>query len=191
MWRYTLIALVTCGCASQIKRVAENPNLDRSTYDGLIVYPLNNGIQNRLPWETADKVMIDATHGIVKKEMFRYLHVWPKLLEGATGNHAERLREASMPMDSVDAHAVGIAELNVTLLEFEPGSPFRHSVYGMYVGGGHVSLQIDMVDHRTREKLASGVTSANITGSFASEKDVVGPLSKAITKFVKDRLSKK
>ncbi|HEX7574061.1 MAG TPA: hypothetical protein VF514_13295, partial [Bacteroidota bacterium] len=51
-------------------------------------------------------------------------------------------------------------------------------------GSGNVTLELDVVNRSTHQQIMKARTAANISGSFSSASNVVGPLSKAIVNFV-------
>ncbi|MGH7597399.1 MAG: hypothetical protein ACREOI_13685 [bacterium] len=72
------------------------------------------------------------------------------------------------------------------MLKYKKGNSFLRFLFGTLAGGGEVSMELAVVNRATRKEILKAKTTAQIQGSFASENDVIPPLSKAIVKFTKE-----
>lgn len=181
-----LVLAVAAGCAAPIKTTQSLAAPDYQ-YSGLVIQPLQNEVVGEINESVCGKIMTDAAHGILQKSIVPYLHVPPEVSVGG-GDRAKKVRMASLPLDSLEKVAPHIVEVHTRLVSYDKGSATVRFLFGMLAGGGEVILDIELRDHATGFVVTSGRTKATIQGAFASEKDVIGPLSKAITKFVKDNM---
>lgn len=181
-----LVLAVAAGCAAPIT-TTQSLTAPEYTYAGLIMQPLNNDVIGEINEAVCGKIMTDASHGILKKMIVPYLHVPTEVLAGG-GDRARTVREASIPVDSLEKVAPHIIEVHTRLISYDKGSATVRFLFGMLAGGGEVILEIQLKDHANGSVVTAGTTKATIQGAFSSEKDVIGPLSKAITKFVNDNM---
>lgn len=175
------------GCAAPIK-TTQSLAAPEYTYAGLIVQPLVNDVVGEINESVCGKIMTDASHGILQKAIVPYMHVPSEVLAGG-GDRAKKVRAASIAVDSLEKVAPHILEVHTRLISYDKGSATVRFLFGMLAGGGEVVLEIQLKDHSNGYVVTAGTTKATIQGAFSSEKDVIGPLSKAITKFVRDNMN--
>ncbi len=181
-----LVVAAAAGCAAPIT-TTQSLAAPEYEYSGLIVQPLTNDVIGEINEKVCGKIMTDAAHGILQKSIVPYMHVPPEVSAGG-GDRAKKVRMASLPLDSLEKVAPHIVEVHTRLVSYDKGSATVRFLFGMLAGGGEVVLDIELRDHATGFVVTAGRTKATIQGAFSSEQDVIGPLSKAITKFVKDNM---
>ncbi len=131
--------------------------------------------------------MTKSIKGIIALKRFSAIGLSEEVsLAGSDEDLAKIRQSVTKPDELGNAVPDRTATLQLTLLKYKKGNGFLRFLFGSLAGGGEVSMELTVANRATRKEILKANTTAKIQGSFASEQDVIPPLSKAIVKFTEE-----
>lgn len=184
---YTTLLLLFClfifGCAAPVK-VVNSKRTPLNHYKNLVVLNLQSDVIGETNDDVMNKIMEKTASGILRLNRFTKV-VLPKDL--IVENKSKKSEVVKLNELKGDANPSAI--LKITLANFDKGNSFARFMFGALAGTGEVKLEMTVYDMKSTKQVLKAETVSKIQGSFASEHNVVVPLSKAIVDFVKDEFS--
>jgi hypothetical protein len=177
------ITLLLAGCAAPV-RIMTPATESLAPYKAIQIEAPQNDIVGKIDKAVVDEIVEDAVEGILDLKYFDRVIVSEDV--PLKKELSDKVLRPSMLKDST----IAVASLKTTIAEYDEGSATLRFFFGAFAGGGKVTLELSVLDGKTKKLLLKGTTTANITGSFASVDNVVGPLSKAIVNFTEDNIVK-
>lgn len=179
-----LALLAGCAAPVVITTPAKEP---LENFGRLEIAPMQNQVVGEINQEIVDKIMTRSIKGIVALKRFSAIALSEEVALVGSDKDLAAIRQSVVKSDELgNAEADRIATLQITLLKYKKGNGFLRFLFGTLAGGGEVSMELAVANRVTRQEILKANTTAKIQGSFASEKDVIPPLSKAIVKFTKE-----
>jgi hypothetical protein len=169
--------LVGCAAPVQILVPAKEP---LSTFRALEIAPPKNDVVGKIDRGLVGEIIDEAVEGLLDLKRFDTLVVAPQIV--LKKKLADRVGSAGQFADS----ALPLAILHTTIVEYDEGNAFLRFLFGVLAGSGKVTLELSVVNRATGQEILKARTTAQISGAFASKNNVVGPLAKAIVKFVRE-----
>jgi len=180
----TLALLAGCAAPVIITTPAKEPLKD---FSRLEIAPMQNQVVGEINQEVVDKIMTKSIKGIIELKRFSTIGVSERVSLIGSDKDLAMINQAVIKTDELtNGQADRVAMLQVTLLKYKKGSGFLRFLFGALAGGGEVSMDLTVTNRATQREILKANTTAQITGSYSSEKDVILPLSKAIVKFTKE-----
>jgi hypothetical protein len=136
--------------------------------------------------EVVDKIMTKSVQGILDLKRFSVVALSRQVALSGSDQEVQSIRHAVVEPNEWSDPAVERATLKVTLTEYRKGNAALRFFIGFGAGNGKATMEMAVLESATDAEVLRASTTATIGGSLASEKDVIGPLSKAIVKFVKE-----
>ena len=169
------------GCAAPIK-VKNTNRQPLNHYKNLQIFELKSDVIGETNDKVMNKIMTKAIGGILQLGRF-------KKVSRPEGSELEDKAAATeiVSLQELEDDPSPTATLQIFLTNYNKGNSFARFMFGALAGSGEVKLEMTVVDMKTKQEKLKAETVAKIEGSFASESNVVGPLSKAIVKFVREQ----
>jgi hypothetical protein len=185
---YFILALfcsLFINCAAPITMISsERQSMDH--YKNLEIQELQNDVIGQINENITTSIMEQSIKGIVKLNRFEQVIVSDKIQINDADILAKISKSGEIQNDLPES-----AVFKVTLVEFDKGNAFLRFLFGNMAGTGKVTCEMVVQDKSTGKEVLKAQTTAQIAGSFASEDDVIGPISKALVKFIKEEFASK
>jgi hypothetical protein len=162
----------------------ERQSLDH--YKNLEILELQNDVIGQINEKITTSIMEKSIKGIVKLNRFDKVIVSDKI-QIDDADILPKISKSGEIQNDLPESAV----FKVTLVEFDKGNAFLRFLFGNMAGSGQVTCEMDILDRGTQKQVLKAQTTAPIAGAFASEDDVIGPISKAMIKFIKEEFTSK
>lgn len=171
------------GCAAKINMLTR-PDENLGKYTALNITSVSVDVIGEYSPVIINEIMAKSVKNIVKSKRFAEVFVSNEIKISD-----KKITQFILILpDSVDS-TLSIANLNVTITEYDKGNAMLRFLFGIFEGSGKVTVRVDAVDFHTEKELASATISVTIIGMFGSEGNVVSPIQKAISKFVNQNFS--
>jgi hypothetical protein len=180
LWLVLCAASTFFFCAAPVTMI-KAPRRSLDGYANLEVLELQNDVVGQIDEAILYSIVEKATKGIADLDRFQKIVV-PENVDMNDKKYAGIF----VSLQEVEDEQPETAVLKTTLVKYDKGNAFLRFLFGFMAGSGKVTLELAVSDMNTGEEIMKAETTAQIAGSFSSERDVVIPLSLAIVKFVKE-----
>lgn len=178
-----LLFLLIFGCAAPITMIStERDSLEHYKY--LELTEMQNDVIGEINESVINKILDKSIKGIIKLNRFDKIVV-PEKIEINDENILSNIITKSESQNNLPNSAV----LKIVLLKYNKGNSFVRFLFGALAGSGEVTCELIVLDKGTNNEVLKAQTTAQISGAFSSESNVIGPISKAIVKFVKEEFT--
>jgi hypothetical protein len=183
---FTLTLILILGCAAPIK-MEKSSDKPLVQYNQLEILPLDNQIIGEINDNVVNKIMSRSIKDIIEMNRFSAVSISQEIT--LVGKDGEKVQQSSVvkPVDSLGlAPNDQVAVYQIRHTKYKKGNSFLRFLFGAFAGSGEVELELEVFDKRSGNTVLKAITASQIAGAFASENDIISPLSKSIVKFIKD-----
>lgn len=181
----TLISFAVSGCLWPPTTKVTTPlaSAPSARYTAVIVHPILDSTNAGIAPGFCQRIMAETVTRLMKSRTFEYWHLEDTAIL-AQPTFFKFKRDKLLSLDSLRQVSRDIAELSITLTEFDKGDKLTRVLLGYLAGGGAVAVRTRLTDNRYGHVVVAGDTRRTIRGAHAGDYSTVRPLARGVTLFL-------